>query len=60
MIATNFRHSITNQTTKRMIEERLGTSAISPDAIARGILYAVRPSPEGDVGSIVIHPTAQG
>lgn len=34
--------------------------AISPDAIARGILYAIEPPPEVEVGSIVRRPTAQG
>jgi len=60
MIATNFVDSITDLSTKKMIEERLGSIAISPDAIARGILYAIEQPPEVDVGSIVIRPTAQG
>jgi NADP-dependent 3-hydroxy acid dehydrogenase YdfG len=59
MIATNFGDSITDQATKKMIEQRLGNIAISPDAIARGILYALEQPPEVDVGSIVIRPTAQ-
>jgi hypothetical protein len=33
--------------------------AISPDAIARGILFALEQPPEVDVGSIVIRPTAR-
>lgn len=60
MIATNFGDSITDQPTKRMIEEQLGEIAIPPDAIARAILYAIEQPPEVDVGSIVIRPTAQG
>lgn len=60
MIATNFGDGITDQPTKRMIEERLGAIAIPPDAIARGIIYAIEQPPEVDVGSIVIRPTAQG
>lgn len=60
MIATNFGDSITDQPTKRMIEEQLDTIAIPPDAIARGILFAIEQPPEVDVGSIVIRPTAQG
>ena len=60
MIGTNFADSITDEASKRMIEERLGDIAISPDAIARGILYALEQPPEVDVGSIVIRPTAQG
>lgn len=60
MIATNFGDSITDQPTKAMIEGQLGAIAIPPDAIARGILYAIEQPPEVDVGSIVIRPTAQG
>ncbi|KGT92477.1 oxidoreductase [Erwinia typographi] len=59
VIDTNFGESITDQVTKKLIEERLGAIAISPDAIARGILFALEQPPEVDVGSIVIRPTAQ-
>ncbi|MEN2989852.1 SDR family oxidoreductase [Tistrella sp. BH-R2-4] len=59
VIATNFGDTITDQPTRKMIEERLGGIAISPDAVARGILYALEQPPEVDVGSIVIRPTAQ-
>lgn len=60
MIATNFGDSITDQPTKAMIAGQIGAIAIPPDAIARGILYAIEQPPEVDVGSIVIRPTAQG
>jgi NADP-dependent 3-hydroxy acid dehydrogenase YdfG len=60
MIATNFIDSITDQTTKASIGKQVGEIGISPDAIARGILYAIEQPPEVDVGSIVIRPTAQG
>lgn len=60
MIATNFIDGITDQPTKATIEKRVGEVAIPPDAIARGILYAIEQPPEVDVGSIVIRPTAQG
>jgi NADP-dependent 3-hydroxy acid dehydrogenase YdfG len=59
MTATNFGDSITDHATKRMIEERLGDIAISPDAIARSILFALEQPPDVEVGSIVIRPTAQ-
>lgn len=59
VIDTNFGESITDQATKKLIEERLGGIAISPDAIARGILFALEQPPEVDVGSLVIRPTAQ-
>lgn len=60
MIATDFGESITDQPTKQMIGEQLGEIAISPDAIARGICYAIEQPPEVEVSSIVIRPTAQG
>ncbi|RAI03536.1 oxidoreductase [Acuticoccus sediminis] len=59
MIATNFGSSITDQPTKAMIEERSGQIAIAPEAIARGILFALEQPGDVDVGSIVIRPTAQ-
>jgi NADP-dependent 3-hydroxy acid dehydrogenase YdfG len=60
MTATSFGNSITDQATKKVIDEQVSAIAIPPDAIARGILYAVEQPPEVDVGSIVIRPTAQG
>lgn len=60
MTGTNFVDSITDEASKRMIQERLGDIAMSPDAIARGVLYAIEQPPEIDVGTIVIRPTAQG
>jgi len=60
MVATNFGDSITDQPTKGMIAQQLGAIAIPPEAIARGILYAIEQPPEVEVGSIVIRPAAQG
>lgn len=45
MVATNFGYSITDQDVKEAIGKRLGNIAISPDAIARGILYAIEQPP---------------
>lgn len=59
MIGTNFIDSITDAATRKMIEESMASIGIPPDAIARGILYAIEQPPEVDVGSIVIRPTAQ-
>ncbi|MGJ5180213.1 SDR family oxidoreductase [Bradyrhizobium oligotrophicum] len=59
MVATNFGDSITDQAVKEAIGKRLGDIAIPPDAVARGILFALEQPPEVDVGSIVIRPTAQ-
>jgi len=60
MVDTNFGDSITDQGVKEAIGKRLEGIAIRPDAIARGILFALDQPPEVDVGSIVIRPTAQG
>lgn len=60
MIATNFGDTITDQPTRAVIEGQIAAIAIPPDAIARGILYAMEQPPEVEIGSIVIRPTAQG
>ena len=39
-IATNFSSSMTDQAPREAVEKRFGHIAISPDAIARGILFA--------------------
>ena len=44
---------------KAAIKKRGEGMAIQPDAIARGILFAIEQPGEVDVGSIVIRPTAQ-
>ena len=59
VIATNFASSMTDERAKAAATERLKGIAIPPDAIARGILFALEQPPEVDVGSIVIRPTAQ-
>lgn len=59
MIATNFSDSINDPKAKEAIAKQMGEIAIPPEAIARGILFALEQPPEVDVGSIVIRPTAQ-
>ncbi|MBR0800648.1 SDR family oxidoreductase [Bradyrhizobium jicamae] len=59
MIATDFASSMTDPAVREAIESRAKGIAISPDAIARGIAYAIEQPSEVDVGSIVIRPTAQ-
>ena len=59
MIATDFANSITDPTVKDAIEKRMAALAIPPEAIARGIAYAIEQPDAVDVGSIVIRPTAQ-
>lgn len=58
-VATNFADSMTDEALKQAIQERSGAIAISADAIARGIAFAIEQPSNVDVGSIVIRPTAQ-
>jgi NADP-dependent 3-hydroxy acid dehydrogenase YdfG len=60
MIATEFTGGITDQAAREATASQANAIAIPPDAIARGILYAIEQPREVDVGSIVIRPTAQG
>lgn len=60
MTSTNFGDSITEEAVREGIERRLGDIGMSPDAIARGIAFAIGQPADVDVGSIVIRPTAQG
>jgi len=59
MVATSFADSMTDPTVKEAMGERIRNVAISPDAIARGVAYAIEQPADVDVGSIVIRPTAQ-
>ena len=59
MISTNFADSMTDEKVKEAMTKRIGEVAISPDAIARGVAYAIEQPDDVEVGSIVIRPTAQ-
>ncbi|MCB8839184.1 SDR family oxidoreductase [Aurantimonas sp. VKM B-3413] len=59
MTSTDFANSMTDAAAREAIETRLAQIAISPDAIARGIAFAIEQPEDVDVGSIVIRPTAQ-
>ena len=60
MIATDFIGSMTDQATKAAMQKQVDGIGISPDAIARGIAFAIEQPADVEVGSIVIRPTAQG
>lgn len=60
MISTNLSDSFTDESIKNAMVERMDGIAISADAIARAIAYAIEQPDDVDVGSIVIRPTAQG
>lgn len=56
---TNFTESMTNEAAKKQIEELAEKIAISPDAIARAIAFAIEQPEDVDVGDIVVRPTVQ-
>jgi NADP-dependent 3-hydroxy acid dehydrogenase YdfG len=59
MISTNFADSMTDPAVKEAMGKRIAEVGISPDAIARGIAFAIEQPDDVDVGSLVIRPTAQ-
>ena len=59
MIATDFTRSMTDAAVREAIERRSADVAIAPEAVARGIAYAIEQPNDVDIGSIVIRPTAQ-
>ncbi|QDL94112.1 SDR family oxidoreductase (plasmid) [Paroceanicella profunda] len=60
MVSTNFAQTITDPSAKKTIDGQMRDIGMAPEAIARGILFALEQPAEVDVGSIVIRPTAQG
>lgn len=58
-VRTGFADSITNVEVKAAIEKRMHEIAISPEAIARAIAFAIEQPPDVEVGDIVVRPTAQ-
>ena len=57
---TNFAASIGNPDLRAQIEQGMDKMAISPDAIARAIAFAIEQPADVDVGEIIVRPTAQG
>jgi NADP-dependent 3-hydroxy acid dehydrogenase YdfG len=57
---TNFAESMTNQEVKAQIAASMEKFAMSPDAIARAIAFAIEQPADVDVGEIIVRPTAQG
>ena len=57
---TNFAESMTNQEVKAQIVASMERFAMSPDAIARAIAFAIEQPADVDVGEIIVRPTAQG
>jgi NADP-dependent 3-hydroxy acid dehydrogenase YdfG len=60
MVRTDFTDSITDPDVRAQIGDAVTTLAISPDAIARAIAFAIEQPADVDVGDITVRPTAQG
>ncbi|TVT43177.1 SDR family oxidoreductase [Hymenobacter setariae] len=58
-VHTDFADSMTNPEAKAQILAARDKMAISPDAIARAIAFAIEQPADVDVGELVIRPTAQ-
>ena len=58
-IRTDFAESMTNPDAKAQILSARDKMAISPEAIARAIAFAIEQPPDVDVGDITVRPTAQ-
>jgi NADP-dependent 3-hydroxy acid dehydrogenase YdfG len=59
-VNTDFAGSMTNPEIRANIVATRDKIAISPDAIARAIAFAIEEPPDVDVNEIVVRPTAQG
>jgi NADP-dependent 3-hydroxy acid dehydrogenase YdfG len=58
-VSTNFTESMTSPKIKGQIRDSMDKMGISPDAIARAIVFAIEQPAEVDVGEIIVRPTAQ-
>jgi NADP-dependent 3-hydroxy acid dehydrogenase YdfG len=58
-VNTNFTESMTSPEIKGQIRENMDKMGISPDAIARAIVFAIEQPADVDVGEIIVRPTAQ-
>ncbi|WP_205826867.1 hypothetical protein [Mesorhizobium zhangyense] len=60
LIDTSFAdRSISNPDVKAAILKRKEELAISPDAIARAVVFAIEQPDDVEIGSVVVRPTAQ-
>ena len=56
---TNFAEAVDNTEVRARLVESRDKLAMSPDAVARAVLFAIEQPSDVDVGEIVIRPTAQ-
>lgn len=59
-VRTEFAESMTDPVMKAQIVSAMDKMAISPDAIARAIAFAIEQPADVDVNEIIVRPTAQG
>ncbi|WAC19733.1 SDR family oxidoreductase [Luteolibacter sp. SL250] len=59
VVESELAHTISDPDTKKMIDD-FRAVALTPDAIARGIAYAIGQPADVDVNEIIIRPTAGG
>src|SRR5712671_2841756 len=59
-ISVYITESMTSPEMKAQIRDSMDKMAISPDAIARAIVFAIEQPADVDVGEIIVRPTAQG
>ena len=58
-VHTNLADSMTNPEVKAQIVDAMDKMAISPDAIARAVAFAIDQPADVDVGEIIVRPAAQ-
>ena len=58
-VATEFVQTVSDPEVRERLLKQRDAMAVSPDAIARAIAFAIEQPPEVDVNEIVIRPTAQ-
>jgi NADP-dependent 3-hydroxy acid dehydrogenase YdfG len=58
-VATEFVQTVSDAAVREQLLKQRDAMAVSPDAIARAIAFAIEQPPEVDVNEIVIRPTAQ-
>ena len=59
VVRTDFAENIKNKEMKTIIRNNMENLAISPDAIANAVIYAISQPDDVEVGDIVIHPSKQ-
>jgi NADP-dependent 3-hydroxy acid dehydrogenase YdfG len=59
LVNTNFTESMTSPEIKGQIRDSMDKMGISPDPIARAIMFAIEQPADVDVGEIIVRPTVQ-